>query len=188
MTDCQDTLNEVLSPREIQERVVQLARQITDDYNSSSLILVGILKGAYHFLSDLSRNITVPHLIDFMRLKSYGSGLDSSGQVTITKDLELPVKEKNVIIVEDIIDTGYTLDYLKKMLSLQHAASVKICCLIDKKERRMVEINADYVGFDIPSGFLVGYGLDYDEKYRYLPGIYHLIPGHEPLSFKPSDR
>jgi hypoxanthine phosphoribosyltransferase len=184
----QDTLKEILSPEEIQKRVRELGEEISRDYESSPLMLVGILKGAYQFLADLSRNITTPHTVDFMRLKSYGSGVESSGQVTITKDLELPVLGNNVVIVEDIIDTGYTLDYLKKMLSLQNAASVKICCLVDKKERRQVDVNADYVGFDIPRGFLVGYGLDYDEKYRYLPGIYHLLPGHEPANFRPSDR
>lgn len=184
----QDTLEVVLPPEKIQDRVMELAQKITEDYRDHQLILVGILKGAYQFLTDLSRNIQTPHMIDFMRLKSYGSSIESSGQVTITKDMELPIKNAHVLIVEDIIDTGYTLGFLKEMMSLQHAASVRICCLIDKKERREVEVNADYVGFDIPKGFLVGYGLDYDEQYRYLPGIYHLFPGHNAHHFNPSER
>ena len=184
----EDTLKEVISAEAIQARVKELAKQIESDYRDMPLILVGILKGAYQFLADLSRNLTIPHKIDFLRVKSYGSGMESSGQITITKDIELPIREQHVLLVEDIIDTGYTLDYLQKMLSLQHAASVRICCLIDKKERRVVDVKADYYGFDVPRGFLVGYGLDYDEQYRYLPGIYHLNPGYSPASFNPSER
>ncbi len=183
-----DELKIILSPEKIKERVKGLGEQITTDYQQKDLVVIGILKGAFIFMADLVRNIDLPMKMDFVRLQSYGSSTESSGQISITKDVELSLKDKHVLVVEDIIDTGYTLKYLKEMLKLHDTASVRLCCLIDKKERRKVDIEADYVGFEIERGFLVGYGLDYDEQYRQLPGIYHLSPRYEAKGFVPSDR
>lgn len=183
-----DELKLIISPEEIQERIKQLGEEITRDYENKELIVIGILKGAFIFMADLVRKIDLPIKMDFVRLQSYGSKTESSGQISITKDVELSLKNRDVLVVEDIIDTGYTLKYLKNMLKLHETASVKICCLIDKKERRRVDIDADYIGFEVASGFLVGYGLDFDEQYRHLPGIYHLSPRYEAKGFIPSDR
>ncbi len=183
-----DELKIILSPEKIKERVKELGRQITADYRQKDMVVIGILKGAFIFMADLVRHIDLPMAMDFVRLQSYGSSTESSGQISITKDVELSLKDKHVLIVEDIIDTGYTLKYLKEMLRLHDTASIKLCCLIDKKERRKVDVEADYVGFEIERGFLVGYGLDYDEQYRQLPGIYHLSPRYEAKGFVPSDR
>jgi hypoxanthine phosphoribosyltransferase len=183
-----DQLEEILAPETIQLRVRELGERIAEDYRGRPLVLIGILQGAFILMSDLVRNIKNPLEIDFVRLASYGSRQETSSQVSITKDIELSIEGKDVLVVEDIVDTGYTLKYLKDLLKLHNPASVKICCLIDKKERRAVPIDVDYVGFDIPQGFLVGYGLDFNERYRNLPGIYHLNPGYEPDGFSPSDR
>ncbi len=183
-----DELLPVITGEEIGQRVSQLGAQITEDYQDRDLVVIGILKGAFIFMADLVRKIDLPLEVDFVRLQSYGSGTESSGQVAITKDVELALKDKHVLIVEDIVDTGYTLKYLKEVLSLHQTASVKICCLIDKKERRKVEIDVEYIGFEIEKGFLVGYGLDYDEQYRQLPGIFHLNPRYEAKGFVPSER
>ncbi|HID97068.1 MAG TPA: hypoxanthine phosphoribosyltransferase [Thermodesulfobacteriaceae bacterium] len=183
-----DQLKELLSPETIEARTRELGQQISRDYENRPLVLIGILKGAFIFMADLARYIVSPLQIDFVRLISYGSRMESSGQVSITKDIELDIMGKHIIVVEDIVDTGYTLKYLKEVLTLHEPASVRICCLIDKKERRAVPVDVDYVGFDIARGFLVGYGLDFDERYRNLPGIYHLTPGYEPQGFAPSDR
>ncbi len=183
-----DQLKEILSPETIQARVKELGEEISRDYMGRSLVVIAILKGAFIFTADLSRHIKNPLQIDFVRLASYGSQTESLGKVSITKDIELDIKDRDVLVVEDLVDTGYTLKYLKELLELHSPASVKICCLIDKKERRQVPIDVDYIGFDIPRGFLVGYGLDFDEQYRNLPGIYHLNPGYEPKGFIPSDR
>ena len=182
-----DELREVISPEAIQQRIRELGEEITRDYGKGPLVVIGILNGAFVFLADLVRALDLPVQVDFVRLASY-KGTDSSGQVTITKDVELILKDKNVLVVEDIVDTGCTLEYLKEVLKLHRPATVKICCLIDKKERRQVPIEVDYVGFDVPRGFLVGYGLDYDEDYRHLPGICHLNPVYEPEAFHPSER
>jgi hypoxanthine phosphoribosyltransferase len=183
-----DQLREILTPESIQLRVHELGKRIAEDYRGRPLVLIGILQGAFIFMSDLARSINNPLEIDFVRLASYGSRQETSGQVSITKDIELPIEGKDILVVEDIVDTGYTLKYFKELLKLHSPASVKICCLIDKKERRVVPIDVDYVGFDVPQGFLVGYGLDFNERYRNLPGIYHLNPGYEPGGFSPSDR
>lgn len=182
-----DELKEILSPLAIRNRIAELGKQITEDYQERSITVIGILNGAFIFLADLVRQIDLPMQIDFVRLASY-NGTKSSGQITITKDVELVLKDRDVLVVEDIVDTGLTLQYLKEMLKLHNASSVKICCLIDKKERREVPVDVDYVGFDIPRGFLVGYGLDYEENYRHLPCVCHLNPVYEPESFKPSER
>jgi hypoxanthine phosphoribosyltransferase len=139
-------------------------------------------------MADLIRHIKNPLQIDFVRMASYGSKAESLGQISFTKDIEIDIKDKDVLVVEDIVDTGYTLKYLKEVLKLHSPASIKICCLIDKKERRKVKIEVDYVGFYISHGFLVGFGLDFNENYRHLPAVYHLNPNYMPEGFMPSDR
>ncbi len=183
-----DNLEQIVSKEEIQKRVKELGKQISKDYKEKKLVVIGILKGAFVFMADLIREISIPLQIDFVRLASYGNLMQSSGEVRITKDIELNIEDKDVLVVEDIVDTGLTLQYLEEVLKLHKPASVKICCLIDKKERRQVPISVDYVGFDIPRGFLVGYGLDFEENYRELPGIFKIIPGYEPEGFIPSDK
>lgn len=185
---CKDELQEVLSAEVIRERILAMGRQITSDYAGRSLVLVGVLKGAFIFMADLCRAIDLPVQVDFVRMASYGFNQESSGSISFTKDIELNIKGKDVLVVEDIIDTGHTIKYLKEVLALHQPASVRICCLIDKHERRQVDIQADYVGFDVKKGFLVGYGLDFAENYRCLPGVFHLNPGHTPKAFQPSDR
>ncbi len=171
-----DQLKRVLAEEEIQKRVKELGKQISKDYQGKSLVLLGILKGAFIFLADLVREINLPDLeIDFVRLASYGREDKTSGKVQITKDLEIAIKDKDVLVVEDIIDTGLTLKYLEDYLFIHRPRSVKICCLIDKTERREIPIKIDYYGFRIPRGFLVGYGLDYAERYRHLKSIYEIV-------------
>lgn len=188
MSETRDELTEIISKDEIDNKIKALADQINRDYSGQELILIGILKGAFIFMADLARALNMPVEIDFVRLSSYGSGTDSSGRITFSKDIELDIGGKHVLVVEDIVDTGYTLKYLKDVLALKGPRSVKVCCLIDKRERRKVEVDVDYVGFDVPRGFLVGYGLDYNEQYRNLPGIFHLNPSYEPKAYTPSDR
>jgi len=163
---------EVLIPATaIEKRVKELADQISKDYEGSEPVLVGILKGAVIFMADLVRAIRIPVQMDFMRAASYGSETRSSGTVRITKDVELPVEGRPVIIIEDIVDSGLTLAYVKELLKDRGAASLKICALIDKPERRVRDVPVDYCGFNVPEGFLVGYGLDCNEEYRNLPEI-----------------
>ena len=151
--------------------VQNLARRISQDYPEGNLVLICILKGAFVFLSDLIRCLDIPVEIDFVRMASYGSGQVSSGHVRITKDIEIPVQGKDVLIVEDIVDTGWTLSYLMERLAGHHPKSVKICALLTKEARREVSLQIHYVGFSIEDRFVVGYGLDFDEKYRSLPDI-----------------
>jgi hypoxanthine phosphoribosyltransferase len=165
----------LFSRRKIAQRVGELAAQISRDYTGQDLLLVGILKGAFVFLADLVRALEIPAQVDFVRLMSYGSSTETSGEVHITKDLELSVKDRHVLIVEDIVDAGLTLDFLLGHLASHSPASLKICCLIDKRERRQVEVPLDYVGFTVEKGFLVGYGLDCAEKFRTLPEVYELV-------------
>ncbi len=166
----------LIPAEEIDKRVKELGARITQDYSGRPVVFIGILKGAFIFLADLVRAVNLPDLeIDFVRLASYGKSDTSSGEVQITKDIELVIKGKDVIVVEDIVDTGYTLEYFQGVLKLHEPRSVKICCLIDKAERRKAKINIDYCGFKIPKGFLVGYGLDFAEKWRHLPGIYEIV-------------
>jgi len=162
------------SEAEIAEQVDRVAEEINRDYHGEPLLLVGILKGAWVFLADLARRLTMPVEVDFVRLASYGQGSESSGEVRITKDLELPVRGRHVLVVEDIVDTGLTLDWYLRHLNHMEAGSVKLCAFIDKYERRRVPIPIDYVGIRIPDGFLVGYGLDFAEKHRNLSGIYEV--------------
>ena len=184
----QDELKEIIGEEAIQKRVEELALRITRDYEGRELVLVGILKGAFIFMADLARRIELPLQVDFVRMASYGSSTESSGNISFTKDIELDIKDRDVLIVEDIVDTGHTLKYLTEVLRLHRPRSVKICCLIDKKERREVDVEVDYVGFEVGRGFLVGYGLDFNEDYRNLRGIYQLNPGYTPRAYEPSER
>jgi hypoxanthine phosphoribosyltransferase len=162
----------VLIPRrEIQSKVQDLARRISSDYADREPILIGILNGVVFFFAELVMALSIPSKIDFIRASSYGSSRASSGTIKLVKDVEIPVKGQDLIIVEDIVDTGLTLNYLVKNLKSREPASVKICALIDKTERREQEVTIDYCGFKVQGGFLVGYGLDCAEQYRYLPDI-----------------
>jgi len=161
----------------IDARVLELAGQISKDYeNCDELVLVGVLKGAFIFLADLSRRLTIPRVIEFIAVSSYGSGSRSSGAVRLVMDVRGNIEGKHVLIVEDIVDTGHTLQYLIGMLESHGPASVKTCALVRKAERAEVEVNVDYLGFDIPDEWVVGYGLDYAEKNRTLPYIGIVTP------------
>jgi len=141
------------------------------------LCLIGVLKGAFIFMADLARYLEIPHTVDFVRLASYGSGSVSSGDITFSKDIETDIEGKAVVIVEDIIDTGASITFLQGKLEERNPGSIKVCALIDKKQRRERTVNADYVGFALNEGFIVGYGLDFDEKFRCLPEIYVIKEG-----------
>lgn len=154
----------------------ELGGKITADYKNSNLMLVTVLKGAVVFLADLMRQIDVPAEIDFMVVSSYGSGVKSSGVVKIVKDLDVPLAGKDILIVEDILDSGLTLSYIKELLESRGPRSIRIATLLDKPSRRKVDLQADYIGFSVPDEFVIGYGLDYDEKYRNLPYIGILKP------------
>jgi len=164
----------VLTPEQIETKVMELAQRISADYRGREPVLIGVLKGAFLFLADLCRRLTVPVVVDFVRLSSYGSSMDSSGRVHITKPLEMDIRNKDVIVVEDIVDSGLTLGFLLDYLKSLGPASVALCAMIDKTERKKIPIPVDYLCHTVEEGFLVGYGLDCDEKYRNLPGIYAL--------------
>jgi hypoxanthine phosphoribosyltransferase len=165
-------LGEVLvSAEDLQRRVVELGEEISRDYAGRPLLLVGVLKGAVFFLSDLMRYIDVPVEVDFMAVASYGSATDSSGVVRILKDLDAAIEGRDVLIVEDIVDSGLTLQYLLRNLGSRNPASLEVCALLTKPERRKVDLPTRYVGFEIPDRFVVGYGLDYAERYRNLPYV-----------------
>lgn len=167
----------VLFSRErIAAEIKRIGQEISHDFQGQEVMLVGVLKGSFLFIADLIREIEVPSVVDFVRLASYGSGTQTSGIIEFRKELEMPIRDRNVIIVEDIVDSGYTLECLYNKLLLQEPRSLKICTLIDKTARREVEINADYIGISMEDGFIIGYGLDHDEKYRNLPDIY-LVEG-----------
>ncbi|MHC1685543.1 MAG: hypoxanthine phosphoribosyltransferase [Clostridiaceae bacterium] len=161
----------LLSEEVIQEKVKELAGKINKDYEGEELFCIGILKGSVPFMADLMKSITVPMTMDFMAVSSYGNSVESSGVVRILKDLDFPIEDKHIIIVEDIIDSGITLSYLIDYLKNRKPASIEIVCLLNKKERRKVEIDVKYVGFEVPDEFVVGYGLDYAEKFRNLPFV-----------------
>lgn len=160
----------------IAEIVRNMGRQISEDYKGKNLLLVSVLKGSLIFMADLMREITVPCAIDFLSVSSYGSGTTTSGEVRILKDLDASLDGKDVLVVEDILDSGVTLSYLLKNLSARNPASIRLCTFLDKPERRRVNIKADYVGASVPDQFIVGYGLDYAEFYRNLPYIGVLKP------------
>jgi hypoxanthine phosphoribosyltransferase len=164
----------LFSQAEISRRVAELAEQIGRDYAGRDLVMVGVLKGAFIFLADLVRALPFPVVVDFVRLKSYGAGTESAGEIVITKDVEETLKDRDVLIVEDIIDLGLTLDFLRHHLLSHQPRTLKICCLIDKRERRRVEVPLDYPRFVVEKGFLVGYGLDCGEGERTWPEIFVL--------------
>jgi hypoxanthine phosphoribosyltransferase len=164
----------VFTKGEIDKKVAEAALKISDDYKGRELVLVGVLKGAFVFMSDLMRSITIPVKLDFICASSYGSGTSTSGNIKLTKEIGVDIKGRDVLVVEDIVDTGLTLAYLVDYLKSFGPASVRICALLDKSERRRAEIVIDYSCFVVEKGFLVGYGLDYAEDYRNLPEIYHL--------------
>ncbi len=166
----------LISEEQLKQRVIELAEQINNDYKGKIPYLVCILRGAIVFLSDLMKNLNVPHKIDFIALSSYGGTTESSGIIRFIKDLRVNIHNHDVILIEDIIDTGLTLQNLLQVLELRHPNSLKTCVLLDKKARRKVDISADYIGFEIPDEFVVGYGLDYYELYRNLPFIGILKP------------
>jgi len=163
----------ILFPRAaIQKRVQELGGQISGDYAGRELVVIGILKGAFIFMADLIREIRIPCNIDFIRVASYDASSESSGKVVMTKDIETSIKGRDILIVEDIVDTGFTLQYLVKWLKERNPNSLKICVFLDKRKRRKVSFEADYVGFTIDDGFVVGYGLDFNEQYRFFPDVY----------------
>jgi hypoxanthine phosphoribosyltransferase len=162
---------------DLRHRVKELGAEITADYADKDLVLVGVLKGAVFFLSDLMREIDVPCEVDFMAVASYGSATDSSGVVRILKDLDAAIEGRDVLIVEDIVDSGLTLQYLLRNLGARDPASLEVCALLTKPERRKVDLPTRYVGFEIPNRFAIGYGLDHDERFRNLPYVAALNQG-----------
>lgn len=166
-----EKINVLFSEEEVDARIRQMGEQISRDYAGRKVHLICVLKGGSFFMCELAKRITVPVFLDFMSVSSYGSETKSSGVVKIVKDLDAPLKGKDVIVVEDIVDTGHTLSYLLEMLKGREPASLKLCTLLDKPDRREVDVPVDYTGFVIPDKFIVGYGLDYDQKYRNLPYI-----------------
>jgi len=161
----------LVQPDELQHRIRELGREISRDYEGRDLLLVGVLKGAVFFLSDLMREIDVPCELDFMAVASYGSATDSSGVVRILKDLDAAIEGRDVLIVEDIVDSGLTLQYLFRNLGARNPATLEVCALLTKPERRKVDLPTRYVGFEIPDRFAIGYGLDHGERYRNLPYV-----------------
>src|SRR5947209_3215652 len=161
----------LLQPDELRSRVRELGQEISRDYQGRDLLLVGVLKGAVFFLSDLMRHIEIPVEVDFMAVASYGSATDSSGVVRILKDLDTPIEGRDVLIVEDIVDSGLTLQYLMRSLGARNPRSLEVCALLMKPERRKVDVPTRYVGFEIPDRFAIGYGLDHAERYRNLPYV-----------------
>jgi hypoxanthine phosphoribosyltransferase len=167
-----ESIGEILvQADELQHRIRELGAEISRDYAGRDLLLIGVLKGAVFFLADLMREIEVPCEVDFMAVSSYGSSTDSSGVVRILKDLDAPLEGRHVLIVEDIVDSGLTLQYLMRTLQTRGPASLAVCALLTKPERRKAEVPARYVGFEIPDRFAIGYGLDYAERYRNLPYV-----------------
>lgn len=167
----QDVQSILISKEEIAAKVAQLGAQISKDYANKSLLMVSVLKGSVVFMADLMRAISIPVSIDFMAVSSYGTGAKSSGVVKIVKDIDIELLGKDLLIVEDILDSGMTLQYLIELLGGRSPKSIKVCTLCDKPSRRKVDVKADYLGFEVPDEFIVGYGLDYAEKYRNLPDI-----------------
>ncbi len=170
-------IKEVLFSEEYLAEIVQrMGKQISEDYRDKNLLMVSVLKGSVVFMADLMRAITIPCRVDFMSVSSYGSGVKTSGVVKIVKDLDIPLAGYDLLVVEDILDSGMTLSYILELLQSRGPRSVRLCTLFDKPERRTVDIMADYVGTTVPDAFIVGYGLDYDEKYRNLPFVGILKP------------
>ena len=175
-TEVERGVAEVLIEEDVlQERVRELGREVSLDYADRELLLVGVLKGAVFFMADLMRALTVPCEIDFMAISSYGASTDSSGVVRILKDLDIKIDRRHVLVVEDIIDSGLTLSYLMRNLESREPASLEVCALLTKPARREIDVRVRYVGFEIPNKFVIGYGLDFAERYRNLPyvGVLH---------------
>lgn len=166
-----ETIHELISEADVAAKIAELGAQISKDYEGEDIYMLCILKGGVFFMTELAKHVTVPVSLDFMSVSSYGSQTRSSGNVRIIKDLDTPIEGKNVLVVEDIIDTGRTLAYLLDNLQQRNPKSLKLCTLLDKPEQRVTEVDVDYVGFRIPDKFVVGYGLDYDQHYRNLPYI-----------------
>ena len=166
-----ETIRVMFTEEEVDKKIRELGAKISEDFKGEQIKIVCILKGASFFACELAKRITNPVAIDFMSVSSYGNGTESSGEVKIVKELDSPVEGENVLVVEDIIDSGYTLDFLRKYFKDQGAKSVRLCALLSKPDRRMVDVPMDYVGYVIPDEFVVGYGLDYAQKYRNLPYI-----------------
>jgi hypoxanthine phosphoribosyltransferase len=166
----------------LQARIVELGDEISSDYKGRDLLLIGVLKGAVFFMADLMRRLTVPCEIDFMAISSYGAATDSSGVVRILKDLDINIAGRHVLVVEDIIDSGLTLSYLVRNLEAREPESLEICSLMTKPERREIDVEVRYVGFEIPNRFVIGYGLDFAERYRNLPYVAVLHPDLIPES------
>lgn len=176
-TSLYDDVAEILiSEEQIKHRVAELGVRISNDFAGEQILIIAVLKGALLFLADLIRHIDLPLAIDFLAVSSYGAGTESSGVVRILKDLDETIEHRNVIIVEDIVDSGRTLDYLLRMLRQRHPATLHVCTLLDKTVCRVIPVPIDYVGFEVPDAFVVGYGLDYAEHYRQLPFIGVLKP------------
>jgi len=166
---------ELLFSREvIDRRVAELAGEISRDYAGRELVVIGVLKGAFIFMADLIRRLKIPCIIDFARLASYGAGAESSGRIVFTKDIEMEIRDRDVLIVEDIVDTGLTLSYLVRAFREREPRSLKVCAFLDKRRRRQVVFEADYVGFTIDDGFVIGYGLDFNEQARFFPDV-HIV-------------
>ncbi len=166
----------IINENSIKNRVKEIAKKISDEYKAlDNVIVIGILKGAFIFLADLIRHFDFPVQVDFIRIASYGSSTETSGTIKITKDVELNIEGKNVLLVEDIVDTGLSLEWVINYLKSKNPASLKVCVFIDKKERRECEVQIDYTAYVIEQGFLVGYGLDYSENHRQLNGVYEVI-------------
>jgi hypoxanthine phosphoribosyltransferase len=165
-------VSEILIDEEtLHGRIAELGAQISDDYRGEDLLLIGVLKGAIFFMADLMRSIDIPCEVDFMAISSYGAGIDSSGVVRILKDLDVSIEGRNVLVVEDIVDSGLTLSYLLRNLEAREPASLEVCALLTKPERRENDVVCRYVGFEIPNRFVIGYGLDFAERYRNLPFV-----------------
>ncbi|KRM69315.1 hypoxanthine phosphoribosyltransferase [Apilactobacillus ozensis] len=171
-----DILKTLYSEEDIKQACQKLGQQISEDYKGKTPIVIGVLKGAIFFMTDIVREMDIYTKLDFIDVSSYNGGTESSGSVKLIKDIDVDVNGKDVIFMEDIIDTGRTLKYLKELLADRGANSIKVCTLMDKPEGRVVEVKADYVGFEVPNEFVVGYGLDYDGKYRNLPYVGVLKP------------
>ena len=169
-----DNYKILLDHETIQKRIKELGEEITRDYQGKEPVVICMLKGAVYFFADLTKNIKLPLMLDFARLSSYRNGT-TSGQMELIYDITAKIEGRDVILVEDIVDSGKTLAYFIELLKNRHPASVKICAFLDKKERREVDIDVDYIGFDIPCGFVIGYGLDYAEKYREFPFLAEII-------------
>ncbi len=171
------TVEVMISEQEVAQRIRELGQQITEHYQGSSdLVLVGLLRGSFVFMADLARQIHLTHQVDFMTASSYGNSMQSSRDVRILKDLDDDIKGKDVLLVEDIIDTGNTLNKVKDILALREPKSIRICTLLDKPTRREVDVEVNWVGFEIPDEFVVGVGIDYAQKYRHLPYIGKVVP------------